>query len=50
MKVQGYAIGIGFVIALVVLVLGLVLWATDNVTRDWLIGLICALAVARMVP
>lgn len=50
MTVKGFAIGVGFVIALIVLVLAIVLWASDNVTRDWLIGLIAALAVARMVP
>jgi hypothetical protein len=47
-NVNGYAIGVGFLIALVVLVVCIVKIASDG-NQLWL-DLIAALAIARMVP
>lgn len=45
------AIGIGFVISLLVLIAVFVFFLTDSaLTRDWILGLIGALALARMLP
>lgn len=51
MKVGDYTIGIGALIALGVLICVLVLFIADEeLTRDWILALIGALAVARIVP
>jgi hypothetical protein len=44
-------IGLGWLIALLVLVVVVILAVSGAaLTRDWTLGLIAALAVARMVP
>jgi len=45
------AIGLGWLIALLVLVVALVLWISGHVAdKNVVYGLACALAVARLVP
>ena len=45
------AIGLGWLIALLVLVVALVLWISGHVAdKNVVYGLACSLAVARLVP
>lgn len=51
MNVSLPAIGIGFLLALAVLVVVLIFAISGHpLTRDWLLGLIGLLALARMLP
>lgn len=50
-NIQGLAIGIGWLIAFVVLIIILIIAVADvHLTRDWILGLFAALAVARLLP
>jgi hypothetical protein len=50
-NLHGLPIGIGWLIALVVLILILIIAVADvHLTRDWILGLFAALAVARLLP
>jgi putative copper export protein len=50
-NIGGYPFGIGALIALVVLVVCLIFAIADTeLTRNWILALIGALAVARLVP
>jgi hypothetical protein len=51
MNIAGHAVGIGWLIALLVLIVTLVFWISGHdLTKDWVLALIAALAVARLVP
>jgi hypothetical protein len=47
--VHGHAVGIGWIIALLVLICCLVLWLVGGATTPILIGLIAALALAYLL-
>lgn len=51
MNIGGHAFGIGALIALLVLVVCVIFFVVDSeLTKEWILGLIAALAVARLVP
>lgn len=51
MTLGNYTFGLGALVALLVLIVCLVFAISDTaLTRDWILGLIAALAVARLVP
>jgi len=51
MNIGNYNFGLGALIALLVLVVCVIFFVGDaQLTRDWILGLIAALAVARLVP
>lgn len=50
MNFQLPAIGIGWIIALLVLVIAVVLFFVGDYSRDALLALIAALALARLLP
>lgn len=49
--IGGYPIGIGWLIALLVLIAAFVIWLADSaLTRDKVLAMIAALALARLIP
>jgi hypothetical protein len=53
MQLSGYTVGLGALIALLVLIVSfifIVFGAPSSHVDDWIFGLIAALAVARLVP
>lgn len=51
MQIHGYSVGIGALIALLVLVVVLIFAISGHaLSRDWLLAGFAALAIARLIP